>query len=116
MKSLNIQLAAIALALMAGSAGAQQKMDDMMKQMPMPMKPAASTQATHTAKGTVKKMDAKAGVVTLAHEPVSSLNWPAMTMGFKVLDKTLVGKLGEGRKVEVQFVKQGEDYVVTSVK
>lgn len=35
-------------------------------------KPAAGAQATHTAQGTVKKADAKAGMMTLAHGPVGS--------------------------------------------
>ncbi len=38
----------------------------------------------HQAVGTVQQFDAKAGVVTLVHEAIKSLNWPAMTMGFKV--------------------------------
>jgi Cu(I)/Ag(I) efflux system protein CusF len=45
----------------------------------------------------------------LSHEPVKSLNWPAMTMGFKVRDKALFEKLTKGRKVEVEFVQSGKD-------
>jgi Cu(I)/Ag(I) efflux system protein CusF len=72
--------------------------------------------ATHTATGTVKKLDAKAGTVTLAHDPVKSLEWPAMTMKFKVKDKALVEKLKVDRKVTFEFAQQGKDYVVTAVK
>jgi Cu(I)/Ag(I) efflux system protein CusF len=55
---------------------------------PMNIKPAeAKTQVkTHKAVGTVKKVDQAAGRVTLAHEPIPSLKWPAMTMGFGVKD------------------------------
>jgi len=84
-----------AIVLPGAAALAQQKMDDM-KGMDMGKKPAANAQAVHKTKATVKKVDAKAGSVTLAHEPVASLNWPAMTMGFKVKDSALMNKLTEG--------------------
>lgn len=101
----------------AAGAFAQQKMDDNMKGMDMGKKTAADAkQATHKAKAMVKKVDSKAGTVTLAHEPVASLNWPSMTMNFKVKDKMLWNKLGDGKQVDVEFVKDGDDYVVTKVK
>ena len=85
---------------------------------PMNIKPAeAKTQVkTHKAVGTVKKVDQAAGRVTLAHGPVPSLKWPAMTMGFGVKDKALFGKLAQDKKVEFEFVQEGRDYVITSVK
>lgn len=86
-----------------------------MKDMPMG-KSAAAGEQRHKATATVKKLDPKKGVVTLAHGPVESLNWPAMTMSFKVKDKSLLKKLGEGKKVDVEFTKQGDDYVVLSAK
>ncbi len=105
----------LALLLPAAAAIAQQKMDDM-KPMDTAMKPAVGTQMTHMAVGTVKKVDAKAGMVTFAHEPVKSMNWPAMTMAFKVKDKMLFDKLADGRKVEFEFAAEGKDYVLRSVK
>ena len=70
----------------------------------------------HQTTAVVKNIDAANGKVTLAHEPVKSLKWPAMTMGFAVKDKTLFDKLTVGNKVDVAFTKQGSEYVVTSVK
>ena len=70
----------------------------------------------HTTTGTVKRVDAKAGTVTLDHEPVKSLDWPAMTMVFKVRDKAVMDKLAQCKKVEVQFEQRGKDYVITSAK
>ncbi len=43
----------------------------------------------HRAEGTVKAIDAKAGTVSIAHGPVATLNWPAMTMDFKVANGAL---------------------------
>lgn len=105
----------LALLLPAAAAFAQQNMDDM-KSMNMAMKPAAGTRMTHMAVGIVKKIDAKAGMVTFAHEPVKSMNWPAMSMAFKVKDKMLFDKLADGRKVEFEFAAEGKDYVLKSVK
>ena len=74
------------------------------------------SQTTHKAVGVVKKVDGKAGSVTLDHEPVKSMKWPAMSMAFQVKDKAMLDKLGEGKKVEVEFEQHGKDYVITSVK
>jgi len=120
MKKLVFTVAALA-ALAAGTfVLAQQKMEDMksmdMKSMDMGKKAATGAQTTHQAKATVKKVDPTTGIVTLAHEPIKSLNWPSMTMGFKVKDKALFDKLAVGNQVEVEIVKDGRDYVVTAVK
>lgn len=105
----------LTLLVPAMAALAQTKMDDM-KGMDMAKKPAATEPMVHKAMGTVKKVDAKAGVVTLAHEPIKSLNWPSMTMGFKVKDKMLMDRLTDGKKVEFDFMQEDKDYVITGVK
>jgi Cu(I)/Ag(I) efflux system protein CusF len=70
----------------------------------------------HTTTAVVKKVDQEKGKVTLAHEPIPSLNWPAMTMGFAVKEKKLLDQLGEGQKVQVELTKRGKDYVIVDVK
>lgn len=112
-KSLINSIAAI-LVLSATAALAQQKMMDGMKDVPMG-KPAAG-QTVHMAKGKVTKVDAAASVVTLAHEPVKSLNWPAMTMGFKVKDKMMLDKLTVGKTVDFEFAQADKGYVISNVK
>lgn len=112
-KSLINSLAAI-LVLSATAATAQQTTMDGMESMPMG-KPAAG-QTVHVAKGKVTKVDAAAGVVTLAHEPVKSLNWPAMTMGFQVKDKMVLDKLTVGKTVNFEFAQADKRYVITKVK
>lgn len=108
---------AFAVSLASSAALAQQKMDSM-KGMDMNAKPAASAPGgmTHHATGTVKKVDAKSGVVTIAHGPVKTLNWSAMSMGFQVNDKMLLEKLKVGQKVDFDFEQNSKGYVVTSVK
>jgi len=75
-----------------------------------------TTTATHKGIGVVKNINAVDGIVTLAHEPIKSLNWPAMTMGFKVKDKKLIDGVTPGSKVEFTLVQTGKDYVITSIK
>ncbi len=88
-----------------------------MKGMDMKSIPAKKGQtATHKAVGVVKKVDPAKGSVTLAHEPIKSLNWPAMTMEFMVKDKALLDKLTPEKKVEFEFTEDGKGYVITAVK
>ena len=114
-----IKVATTTLVLAATLAGpaafGQQKMDDM-KGMDAPKAAPSSARTTHMATGVVKKVDARAGLVTLAHDPVKTMNWPAMTMGFQVKDKMLLDKLSVGKKVDFEFVQGSKGYVVTSVK
>jgi Cu(I)/Ag(I) efflux system protein CusF len=75
-----------------------------------------SKAAVHQTDAVVKKINPASGKVTLAHGPVKSLNWPAMTMSFSVHDDALFDKLAVDKKVNVGFIKNGSDYVVTAVK
>lgn len=112
MKYVNALTLATALALCTGSGLAQQTAGDMQG---MKMGAAATSQTYH-ASGTVKKIDAAKGKVTFAHGPVKDLGWPAMVMGFKLKDKTLLDQLAVGKQVTFDFVKQGNSYVVTAVR
>lgn len=108
----------LAATLSASSAFAQQKMDSM-KTIDMAKKlatEASMDQKTHKAVGVVKKVDPKAGVVTLAHEAVNSLSWPPMTMGFMLKDRMLLDKLVVGKTVNFEFIQNADGYVVTAVK
>ena len=51
-------------------------------------------------KGKVVDIDSKAGKVTLAHEPIPDLGWPAMTMGFQVKDAKQLADIKAGDTVE----------------
>lgn len=69
----------------------------------------------HAAVGTVTAVDAAAGKVTVAHEPVASLKWPAMTMGFEVEDKETLRALQAGDKVRFSFIQQDGRYLITGI-
>lgn len=115
MKKFSYSVLVFALLLPATAVLAQQKMGDM-KNSDITMKSSSEAKMTHQAIGVVKKVDTTTGVVTLAHEAVTSMNWPPMTMGFIVKDKMLFDKLLVGSKVSFEFIQDPKGYVVTKVK
>ena len=82
----------------------------------MPAAHAEETIQTHQTLGVVKSVDREKGRVKLAHDPVPTLGWPSMTMGFGVADKALLENLKPGQKVKFTFVK-GDDgkFMVTHI-
>ena len=70
----------------------------------------------HKGTGVVTNVDRTAGKVTLKHERIDSLNWPSMTMAFAVKDKAMLDKVAKDKKVEFEFVQQGQQFVITSIK
>ena len=117
--SLILALSVSSLATAQSGGTKNMDMKDMdMKAMPMDkMAPGAGAKVpTHQATGIVKAVNPTKGTVTLAHGPVKSLNWSAMTMSFVVKDKTLFDKLVVNKQVTIDFSKQNSKYVVTAVK
>ena len=87
-----------------------------MKDMPgMADKPAAAKPQGKQFMGTgvVKSVDAQKGVVTIAHEPIKELNWPSMTMGFKVSDSALLKKAAAGKKIDFVLEDRGGPTIVS---
>lgn len=70
----------------------------------------------HKGAGVVTNVERDAGKVTLKHEPIESLNWPGMTMAFTVKDKALLDNLAKDKKVQFEFIQEGKQYVITSIK
>jgi Cu(I)/Ag(I) efflux system protein CusF len=65
------------------------------------------------AVGVVRAVDAKVGSVTIAHQAIPALGWPAMTMPFKVADPALLKGVAVGAKVRFQL--QGQTIVGLTV-
>ena len=68
---------------------------------------AQASQNAVAAKGVVKSVDMKSGKVTISHEPIPELKWPAMTMRFTVRDPKMVECVKAGDKVTFTFVQEG---------
>ncbi|HEY5612202.1 MAG TPA: copper-binding protein [Lysobacter sp.] len=78
---------------------------------PVAESPAA---ATGSATGVVESVDAAAKTVTIAHEAVESLKWPAMTMTFQAPDIDL-STIKAGDKVSFEVTAVGMDGTITSI-
>lgn len=55
------------------------------------------------------------GQVTIAHGPVPTLKWPAMTMGFDVRDTTVLKGVAKGDRVRFTFRKTDGGYEIVSI-
>jgi len=100
-----------------GMGGMDMKNMDMMGKDKKSKAPGNASQAKlHKGVGTVTAVDNPNGTVTIAHGPIQSLKWPAMSMTFVVKDRTLLEKLSTGKKVEFEFIQRGSDYIITSAK
>ncbi len=76
---------------------------------------AAGAGTSAMATGTVDKIDVAAGTITISHGPVESLNWPAMTMGFKATPDQ-VASVQVGKQVSFEFSSSGMDATITTIK
>src|SRR6266853_3244154 len=102
--ALSVVAAQVSHAQTGGMGGMDMKDIDMSKDKKGGDKKAGSK--VHKGVGTVKKVDAAASTVTIAHGPIKSMNWPAMNMTFTVKDKKGLEKLEPEKKVEFQFIQQ----------
>jgi Cu(I)/Ag(I) efflux system periplasmic protein CusF len=65
-----------------------------------------------SGKGAVLKVDRANATVKLNHEPIPALNWPKMTMLFRLKEGALADQVKEGETVEFFLEKSGSDYVI----
>jgi membrane fusion protein, copper/silver efflux system len=60
----------------------------------------APKDATHKGTGTVRAVDAASGYLELDHDPIPSMQWPQMIMGFQAENKHELHALKEGDRVQ----------------
>jgi Cu(I)/Ag(I) efflux system membrane fusion protein len=75
----------------------------------------AAPAAEHHVNGTVNEA-AGGGVITLDHDPVPALKWPAMTMPFKLARPDMASGLKAGDKVHFSFRQEGDESVITAIQ
>ena len=86
-----------------------------MSQHEMATMTAANT-SSPTGIGVIKAVNATAGKVQIAHEPIAGLNWPAMTMWFD-LQKTLPANLKVGDRVLFELTQNPNNkWVITRIE
>ncbi len=77
----------------------------------------APVPASHQGVGNIKEMDWAHVMVTIAHDPIASLNWPAMTMDFRAKDPALLRSLKPGQKVDFEIVEESAgEYVIVRIQ
>lgn len=64
----------------------------------------AAATAQAEGMGVVKSIDSAAGKVTIDHEPIASLKWPAMTMAFNASPE-LLAAVKAGDRVHFEFTQ-----------
>ncbi|MDE2584322.1 MAG: efflux RND transporter periplasmic adaptor subunit [Betaproteobacteria bacterium] len=78
---------------------------------------AQPAQVGHHAEGRVEEFDAKTSRLSIAHGPVASLKWPAMTMEFVLANPALGAGLKPGAAVAFEFVeRQPGEWVITKLE
>jgi Cu(I)/Ag(I) efflux system membrane fusion protein len=72
----------------------------------------------HKGRGKVTQVDPQKSSVELDHEPIASMQWPAMKMGFMVADKRELAALKPGDVVEFELAAkpdQDGNYVISRI-
>ncbi|MEO9061433.1 MAG: copper-binding protein [Nitrosospira sp.] len=72
----------------------------------------ASSKGLISGKGVLLKVDRVNATVKINHDPIPALDWPQMTMPFRLKERALADQVKEGDKVEFFLEKSGSDYVI----
>jgi Cu(I)/Ag(I) efflux system protein CusF len=91
-----------------------QGMKKMNKNMPMG-KNMSCTNQTAQGTGVVEAVDPAKGTVTIKHQAIVSIHWPAMTMTFKADTPSLLKAVPIGEKVNFTMHPAGKDSTVTAI-
>jgi len=63
--------------------------------------------------GEIRKVDKKAGKVTIKHGPLTALDMPAMTMAFRVKDSAMLDTMKAGDRIRFKAADVGGNLTVT---
>jgi Cu(I)/Ag(I) efflux system membrane fusion protein len=70
----------------------------------------------HQAQGTLEAINPD-GSVSISHEPIPALKWPAMTMDFALANPALASNIKPGSKISFEIVQRGEgEWVITKLE
>lgn len=75
----------------------------------------ALAQSLPTVEAEVRKVDARAGKITLKHGDIPNLDMPPMTMVFQVNDPTMLSQVKVGDKVRFTAAKIQGAYTLMSI-
>jgi len=74
--------------------------------------------ASQTAQGTgiIEAIDTTKGTITIKHQAIASIHWPAMTMTFKAEPPSLLKDIKVGEKVNFTLHPDGMHSTVTAIR
>ena len=118
MKGKLIALAAAAALTVAAAACSQEATTPAAKEDMSSMEPAApaATAGPISGTGTVTAVDAAAGTISLDHEPIAAISWPAMSMGFRAENPAILQGIAVGDHVTFELKSASETGVVTMIQ
>lgn len=111
LKMLIVPIALLAAACSPSAQDAAKSEDGMNMETSTPAAagPVAST-------GTVTQVDAAAGTITINHEPIAAISWPAMTMQFTAENPAILQGIAVGDHVSFELKSATETSTVTMVQ
>ncbi|MHB0972970.1 MAG: copper-binding protein [Thiobacillus sp.] len=105
-------LVSMMVSLIAGTPAFAADMGDM--NMNAPSGKSDGKQQTVQGVGVVKSVDPDKGSITLAHQAIPALKWPAMTMPFKI-DKQLASGVRRGQRVTFELAPNAMGGTITKL-
>ncbi|MGM9451977.1 efflux RND transporter periplasmic adaptor subunit [Legionella bozemanae] len=79
-------------------------------------KSSASSNTSVEGVGIIKKINFTNHSLTIQHEAIPSLNWPAMEMSFSVAQDIVFDELKIGDAIEFDLEKKNTDFMITKIK
>lgn len=112
LRALIVPIAFVAVACSPPATQSAAKTDDMNMaetSAPAPAGPIAAV-------GTVTAVDVAAGTISLDHEPIAAIGWPAMSMQFRAENPAILQGVAVGDRVNFELKSGAETAVVTMVQ
>ncbi len=75
----------------------------------------ANTNPIYQGMGIIQNINKDEHMVTLAHEPIKALNWPAMTMSFKVANNIDMSNIELKQTIYFELQKTANSYEITKI-
>ncbi len=72
---------------------------------------------TYQTMGAIESIDAATNAISVSHDPIPALKWPAMTMEFELADAEIANELLPGQAVHFSFEDRGDGvFVITAIE
>jgi len=78
-------------------------------------KPEKPAERRVMAAGTIRKVMQSEHKLRLEHDPIPELDWPSMTMNFRVREAVAIDQLEAGQAIHFVMVKDGDAWVIDQV-